>query len=315
MVPDYDAVIRSLGNPEHLGPTLEAIRSQSIRPREILIVLPEGSPDPALEDYDLVRIERCRKGMISQRAEGIKRSKRRYQLLMDDDVVLKNREAVERLFATMNETGAVCVCPLLALPEGLIRIPLAIFGIAVPWFRPEVRHTAGGGFMYPVGKRATRGLIDVDGARGACLAVDAAFLKKHDIYGDEAFEKVGYAYRDDAAFVFDMICHGGRAKMIEAGAIEHIGLEHPRSPDAVVRRGAAEIVNSHLFWKKYIRRKHRGRIWPPIAFAWMVAGFFVLALAVALRRGSLAPLRGRIKGFRLLLGEKLGTQGSSLGLP
>ncbi len=304
MITDYDVVIRSLGNPEYLGPTIDAIRGQSLKPREILIVVPDGTPDPAVENLESIRIERCRKGMISQRAEGIKRSNSRFQLLMDDDVVLKNQGTVERLFTTMDETGAVCVCPLLALPSGLIRIPLAIFGIAVPWFRPQVRHTAGGGFMYPLGKRATSGLIDVDGARGACLAVDAEFLRKHEIFGDSEFERVGYAYRDDAAFVFEMTCQGGNAKMIEAGAIEHIGVSHPRSPDEVVRRGAAEIINSHLFWRKYIRRKHGGRIWPPIVFTWTIVGNFIIALAVTLRRGSLAPLKGRTRGCRQLLEER-----------
>jgi len=180
----------------------------------------------------------------------------------------------------------------------------------VPWFRPQVKHTAGGGFLYPVGQKATGGLIDVDGARGACLAVDAEFLKKHGIFGDEDFEKVGYAYRDDAAFVFDMTWHGGSAKMVEAGVIEHIGIHHPRTSDAVASRGSAEIVNSYLFWKKYIRRKHRGRIWPTISFTWTVVGYFLLALAVAVRRGNLAPLKGRIRGCRMLLDRTTRVPGS-----
>ncbi|MGA7304671.1 MAG: glycosyltransferase [Rhodothermales bacterium] len=301
MITDYDVVIRSLGNPEYLGPTIDALRGQSLKPREILIVVPDGAPDPPLENYESIRIERCRKGMISQRAQGIKRSSSRYQLLMDDDVVLKDPGAVEHLFQTLDETGAVCVVPLLALPTGLMRIPLAVFGIAVPWFRPKVKHTAGGGFMYPVGKRATSGLIDVDGARGACLAVDAEFLRKHEIFGDSDLENGGYAFREDAAFVFEMTRQGGSAKMIEAGAIEHIGVSHPRSPDEMARRGAAIIINSHLFWEKYARRKHEGRIWPSIAFGWTILGHFLLALAVTLRRGNLAPVRGWVQGCKQLL--------------
>lgn len=309
MITEYDVVIRSLGNPEYLGPTIDAIRGQSLKPREILIVLPDGTPDPALENAESVRFERCRKGMISQRAEGIKRSPSRHQLLMDDDVVLKDRGTVERLFAAMDETGAICVCPLLALPKGLIRIPLAIFGIAVPWFRPQVRYTAGGGFMYPVGKKATGGLIDVDGARGACLAVDSDFLKLHGIFGDEELDGFGYAYREDAAFVFEMTRHGGHAKLIEAGAIEHIGIDHPKSSDEVEKRGAAQLVNTYLFWKRHIRRKHRGSVWPRIAFAWTIVGYFVLALALGLRSGNLAPLKGRLRGCKQLFNT--GTQAAS----
>ena len=81
----YSVVIRTLGNTgEKYNALLQSIKKQTIKPDEIIVVIPNGYT----LDYQLgiERIIRSPKGMISQRACGIMEAKSDYILVVDDDL-------------------------------------------------------------------------------------------------------------------------------------------------------------------------------------------------------------------------------------
>ena len=82
---DYSIVIRTLGNTgEKYLQMLKAIERQTIKPREIVVVIPEGYElDHSLGNE---RIIRSAKGMVTQRAVGIAEAKGEYLLVLDDDL-------------------------------------------------------------------------------------------------------------------------------------------------------------------------------------------------------------------------------------
>lgn len=81
----YSIVIRTLGNTgEKYLQMLKAIERQTVKPEEIVVVIPEGYPlDHSLGNE---RIIRSAKGMVSQRAVGIAEAKGEYLLVLDDDL-------------------------------------------------------------------------------------------------------------------------------------------------------------------------------------------------------------------------------------
>ena len=81
----YSVVIRTLGDAGlKYKALLDSIAKQTIQPEEVIVAIPEGYE----LDYTLgtERIIRSKKGMVSQRAEGILAAKSDYILVVDDDV-------------------------------------------------------------------------------------------------------------------------------------------------------------------------------------------------------------------------------------
>lgn len=82
---DYSIVIRTLGTTgEKYRTMLDAIEHQTVKPREIVVAIPEGYELDHTLGYE--RVVRCAKGMVTQRAVGINEAKGQYLLVLDDDL-------------------------------------------------------------------------------------------------------------------------------------------------------------------------------------------------------------------------------------
>lgn len=82
---DYSIVIRTLGTTgEKYRTMLDAIEHQTVKPREIVVAIPEGYELDHTLGYE--RVVRCAKGMVTQRAVGIDEAKGQYLLVLDDDL-------------------------------------------------------------------------------------------------------------------------------------------------------------------------------------------------------------------------------------
>ena len=81
----YSVVIRTLGNTgEKYRTMLDAIDRQTVKPLEVIVVIPEGYELDHALGYE--RVVRCAKGMVTQRAVGIDEAKGQYLLVLDDDL-------------------------------------------------------------------------------------------------------------------------------------------------------------------------------------------------------------------------------------
>ena len=82
---DYSIVIRTLGNTgDKYLRMLKAIDRQTVKPLEVIVVIPEGYElDHSLGYESIIRSE---KGMVTQRAGGIAEAKGEYLLVLDDDL-------------------------------------------------------------------------------------------------------------------------------------------------------------------------------------------------------------------------------------
>jgi len=111
----YSVVIRTLGNSgEKYQRLLKSIKDQTIQPEEIIVVLPEGYS----LDY-IIGIEKVihsKKGMVIQRAEGIRQAKSEYILVVDDDIEFKS-DFISKLYDYLVKNLLDCVLPMEGIPS------------------------------------------------------------------------------------------------------------------------------------------------------------------------------------------------------
>ena len=300
----YSAVIRSVGNNPCLDLLLKSLQNQSLQPAEILVVLPYGVP-AWNTPFPNTRFVHSPRGMVTQRAVGIKEARFRYLLLLDDDIVFRDVEAVERLFSEMLQHNAVLALPYSpeAYPQGKRRLIYALFGMAVPTSKRYLGYTAGGGFYYPKNPSFEQPYV-IEGGRGCCIVADKDFLVKYCIFGDPDLEKVPYPLREDGAFVFDVVRHGGKAILIGNVPYDHLGGARKLSSQRLFASYEASVFNNYIFWRKYIRGRYRMEIVPLIAFAWHLTGIFVFSILSCLRHKNFYPILGWAWGFKKILLER-----------
>lgn len=106
----YSVVIRTLGNSgEKYCQLLESIANQTIKPKEIIVVIPNGYE----LDYHCgnERIIRCEKGMVTQRAIGIAAATSEYILVVDDDIKFE-KDMIESLHQYLIDNELDCCLPM-----------------------------------------------------------------------------------------------------------------------------------------------------------------------------------------------------------
>lgn len=104
---NYSIVIRTLGNTgEKYLQMLQAIDRQTVKPCEVVVVIPEGYR----LDYQMgnERIIRSAKGMVTQRAVGISAALGDYLLVLDDDLDFPS-DFAEQLYNHLQSHNLDCV--------------------------------------------------------------------------------------------------------------------------------------------------------------------------------------------------------------
>lgn len=103
----YSIVIRTLGNTgEKYRQMLDCIDSLSVKPEEVIVVIPYGYELDYKLGYE--RVVRSEKGMVIQRAVGIQEAKSDYILVVDDDLKFE-ADFVEQLFESLTKYNLDCV--------------------------------------------------------------------------------------------------------------------------------------------------------------------------------------------------------------
>lgn len=124
----YSVVIRTLGGGEKYRSLLASIKKQTIQPEEIIVAIPEGYElKYSLGTETVIRTE---KGMITQRAEGIKYAKSKNILVVDDDIEF-GPNFVQELDSYMNIHHLDCVLPM----EGKISDNATTIDLWYPWYK------------------------------------------------------------------------------------------------------------------------------------------------------------------------------------
>lgn len=276
----YSIVIRTLGNTgEKYLQMLHAIAQQTVKPCEIIVVIPEGySLDHTMGNE---RIIHSGKGMVTQRAVGIAEAKGDYLLVLDDDLdfppdfaeKMYTHLQTQRLDCVLAFGGGGVVSEKKNVPEKVPfskkmiqwakRLRLAFTGQAFyshrksQWFDTIV--STGGHRTY------------VNCEEGLCqTGAFACFFIKADKAREVHFEEENwleqgsissYAAYDDAVFYYKLHLRGGKIAYTHHTDFLHLDAAAGRpAPDRITAKRIRLYTiarNRTIFWHRHIWSNHR----------------------------------------------------------
>ncbi len=316
---NYSVVIRTVGTAgEKYRRTLDSIDKQTIKPQEVLVVLPEGYPLPP-ERLGYEAFVYSKKGMVSQRIFGGEQAKGEYILFLDDDVAFEE-DFVEKLYAPIEAgLGDVTVPPILDIlpPKRGIRkiIPMISLSACPTVFHRNDMYTKilkSGGWSYNhyAGRSVPR-YLRAETAAGACFFCKKAdFLQMH--YEEELWlQDVRYPLWEDQVMFYKMHLSGKRILCVTDVSFAHLDAGGS-SPDRAKLATQAGARNKAVFWYKFIYKKQQNILGR--ASARLMYGYSVLvsscihglhALALPAKREEFCAYRAGLKDGKAYIREKL----------
>lgn len=310
------AAIRSVRVNPRLLQTLEALERQTLQPEEVIIAIPDDLAQDELSTWRQlvarsvlpIRLVEGPGGMIPQRETCLYAAHAELLLLLDDDIVLGD-VALEVMVRTAREHNAQCVMPYVpsAFPSGLYRWAAAIFLMEVPYAGSGgIKCLPHGGYKYPSVHLEPGAAAETDVGIGWAILVDRDWSLRHHCTGDYRLQTpdIMYPLREDGAFTCALLRAGAKLLVVNIGEVRHLGGTTLLDPRRLLWEYEATIHNNCVYWYHYFYRHHRSimmRLISSLSFAWMLVGVHVMALASSIRRRSLLPMRGLIRGYGKLI--------------
>jgi glycosyltransferase involved in cell wall biosynthesis len=251
---EYSIVIRTLGTAGlKYQALLDSISSQSIQPKELIVVIPHGYELPK-EQLGIERFIRSDKGMVVQRTVGLEAMNTEFGLFLDDDLSF-NPFFVQTLIEELTKYDADIVFPILEelLPSNFKQKFLsAVTFSAIPfkssiWFTKIYRNGS-----YGYNKDLTDGHVyDAMTASGACFfCKKRSFMDIH--FADERWlEKTIYALPEDQVMFYKFYLLNKKIKGLTTCKYIHLdagGNSNDRKKIATY----AMSKNKFIFWHRFI---------------------------------------------------------------
>ena len=254
---EYSFVIRTLGTAgEKYQALLDSIKELTIKPCEVIVVLPEGYAPPK-ERLGGERFVFTPKGMIAQRALCLNEIKTKYALFSDDDWRFEPH-LVDKLAKPIQEGRADVTFPVFPdlLPQGFMtRLVMASIGSAVPMLFPKNRFTrilSSGSYAYnPYINNLTKGEFVAESAPGLCFFVKVKDFKDLHFEDEMWVQDTGYAFPDDQVMFYKWYLRGKRIIGIAGVDFEHLDAGG-NSPGRAVKACYAMARNKQIFWHRFI---------------------------------------------------------------
>lgn len=277
---NYSIVIRTLGNTgEKYLQMLRAIERQTVKPCEVVVVIPEGY----MLDHQLgnERIIHSDKGMVTQRAVGIMEAKGEYLLVLDDDLDFPPN-FTEQMHAHLQAQKLDCVLafggggaptsgtaasekpsPRKKIHQCIKRVHVAFTGQAFysrrksKWF--DTITSTGGHRTYV---ECEKGLCQTGAF--ACFFIKADKAKEVHFEEETWLEKgsiSNYAAYDDAVFYYKLFLHGGKIAYTHNTNFMHLdaAVGRPAQDRLTAKRIRLYTIarNRTIFWYQHIWSNHR----------------------------------------------------------
>lgn len=277
---NYSIVIRTLGNTgEKYLQMLRAIERQTVKPCEVVVVIPEGyMPDHQLGNERIIHSD---KGMVTQRAVGIMEAKGEYLLVLDDDLDFPPNFA-EQMHAHLQAQKLDCVLafggggaptsgtaasekpsPRKKIHQCIKRVHVAFTGQAFysrrksKWF--DTITSTGGHRTYV---ECEKGLCQTGAF--ACFFIKADKAKEVHFEEETWLEKgsiSNYAAYDDAVFYYKLFLHGGKIAYTHNTNFMHLdaAVGRPAQDRLTAKRIRLYTIarNRTIFWYQHIWSNHR----------------------------------------------------------
>lgn len=301
---DYSVIIRTTGKAgDKYRCLLDSIAALEPRPREVIVVLPEGYALPA-DRLGWETFYFCPKGMVIQRLHGIAQCKTKYALISDDDIAFEP-DFVQKLAAPL-ETGkyGISAGPLTEFfpTPGLAAAAAAVMGSAVPAvFHRDRYNTVLKTTGYSYNRHLKQGkLYETQSAPWTCFFADVQKLRSIRFEDELWLDKNGYSAHDDTSMFYKAWLRGVTPVIVSDAPYRHMDAKTSTKGNPQVIH--ATSFNRYVFWHRFIfhlaphlpgRAAAAAAIAYRFLWSWLWIGFGIL-------RGKKAPqdLCSSICGFR-----------------
>lgn len=314
--PTYSVTIRTLGTAgEKYAATLRAIDSQTVRPQEIVVVIPYGYDLPQ-ERIGNERFVRSKKGMVRQRAVGFREIKSEYTLALDDDVDFPE-DFVERLFKSSSLSNADFVSPRVVLkgerdntqiPRGIIGGGKKLFSNALNWVMGinyvtkdndgfAIRIAPTGGFVSKKGINFDLPSPTQSGHGTICFGRTKS-LKELDFESEQWLEDTGYALPDDQVMFYKLYLRDNALVYDPSIKIIHLDAGTSIMSDRKLKNIYASSRNGVIFWHRFIFKLSAKKISVSLAFGRRVFFSLFSALIKGLCHYDLSFFHTYLNGYK-----------------
>lgn len=303
MKPEYSIYIRTLGNGgDKYQKLLYSIDAQSIKPKEVVVVLPNGYNRPK-EKLGYERFAFSPKGMIKQRLFAIYDAQTPYVLLLDDDVEFESTY-IEQLFATLEKSKAQCAIPILhdssKSNSSVKNIINRFIGREIyrrftsNWFMTINRC---GGFQVNTNINREKIYYSQTGHGSNCFA-ETSVLKNICFENELWLEDSGYALPDDQVMFYKMYKQGYKIAVDPKAYFCHLDAASTnKSGDRYLKIAQAQASNYLIFWYKFIYPYENGiaKLWSILCILHRV---FWESLLMCLKWHNLKTVKHIFMGWR-----------------
>lgn len=303
---DYSIYIRTLGKggPKYQA-LLNSIDKQTIRPKDVFVVLPYGYNEPK-EKLGYEHFVYCEKGMLKQRIFAIDHAETKWVLLLDDDVEFEPTLIEKYKKAILDSKADVAISPL------LMEVPLTARNLYLALLSEQTIHFGNRDYYIKVNRAGGYSILHrvsdynnylTESGHGShCFARVSALRDIH--FEDELWlEDYGYALPEDQIFFYKLNLLG--YKIVVCGNTHFSHLD-AKSTGKKARRDGLMIAKSRnyiIFWKKFIRGQHHSfadRVLDIMAIVYRITLEFILyAIPSCIVDRRLGELRSYVKGIIL----------------
>lgn len=259
----YSIYVRTLG----LGGSkylklLDSIRSLTIQPQEVVIVLPNGYDIPK-ERLGYERFAFSKKGMIMQRVYAINDAKTPYVLLLDDDVEFEPC-FVEKLYQTMEVAHAnCCIAKMKNNAANGSKIKRQIFQLIGSTVYKNTHDqffykiNLCGGFIVNAGYDPDKPVYSQTGHGSHCFAETQALRNIY--FEDELWlEDCGYALPDDQVMFYKLYIKGYKIAVCLDTNFCHLDAASTNDGKRYLKIAQAKVGNYMIFWYRFIFTQIKG---------------------------------------------------------
>lgn len=259
----YSIYIRTLGKGgEKYHRLLQSIDKQTIKPEEVVVVLPEGY-NPPQEKLGYERFEYSEKGMVKQRIYSINKAKTPYILLLDDDVEFEPKY-VEKIFNTMIKANAQCCIPIIhddSIHSTLFRrIIENFFGICSHINTHDnfyIKINKCGGLIINNKLKQDIQYYSQSGHGSNCFAETRVLRNIH--FEEELWlEDCGYPLPEDQVMFYKIYKLGYKIAVCKDTYFRHLNAASTNDGKRYLNVAKAKTGNYLIFWYKFIYKYNKG---------------------------------------------------------
>jgi len=271
---DYSVVIRTLGTAgEKYQKLLSCIEKLEPKPKEVIVVLPEGYEKPA-DQLGWEKFYFSPKGMVIQRSYGINAATTKYALVCDDDVCFDS-DFVQKLYKPVNDgLCSFSAGPLLSFlpPKGSKTIISSVMGAAAPTLFHKNRYVSilnTGGYSFNRNiNTAEEHYYEAQSLPWTCFFADVEAYKALKLDEELWLDMNGYSAFDDQTMFYKGWLKGYKTIVVSNALYEHLDAKTSTRKNKPATLYSS-VFNRYVFWHRFIyTRKHN-----PLIKFWALSCF------------------------------------------